>query len=98
MNEGHTETHFSGSGPGASGSRRPAASCFVWKGAAADHADFSFIIARIRTPLARVAVHVVQAPWVGLLQANLVGILLVNNYRIAVEPAVLAQLLFIIAK
>ena len=47
-------------------------------------------------PLKHISVHVVQAPRVGLLHANLVGVLFTSG--VAIKPPEIAQLLFIVAK
>ena len=54
------------------------------------------VVVPIRAPLPHVAVHVEQAPRIGLLQANRVGVLLTSG--VASKPRVLAQLLFIVSK
>ena len=52
----------------------------------------------IRTPLLHVAVHIMQAPQVWLLQANRVGVTFTNITSVVAVPRVLAKLFFIIAK
>ena len=46
----------------------------------------------IRTPLPYVAVHIVKAPRIRLLEANLVSVFLTSIESVAVEPRIVAQL------
>ena len=60
---------------------------------AADAADAAAVcVVPVRTPLSHVAVHVVQAPWIGLLHANFVSVFFASIQSIAVKPRVPAQL------
>ena len=91
LTAGQTETQVAEAvrrGVAAAG-RRPTEARVAPPAAAAIHAERA---RPISAPLEQVAVHVVQAPWVGLFRSNLVGVFLASIESVAVKPRILAQI------